>query len=434
LSPQLRALLREFALEPQFEASPLSKPISGVRDVTAQVLNSLANVPRDRRYPAYSRVVGHHPDRWPPTSWESDKVTGYHFIASPLLTPGDRWVPQKLSFEKPNTIRPDAENLIFEVAGVKAPKLIAVSWPRRIAPAAQARPTPFLIYMRPMIKQKIESRYGGMVTEGPGFYVGPDGSLGTYPYGWDFLFYGFWSFLNYWGDPLTRGQNTKGLPYQIAASGKDAVLIMPLNAPPKVDGSELGEFMRAGFVQQLLKDIQTFMFRRHGLSSVPPLGRIALAAFSSGNDLAAQFVNLNINHPFVRDNLMELYMFDAPVQRKPDGSLLAPTWWSSAARWAAPGSTVGPASKMIRAYVQDTYPIPLLGGMDVPAQGSFVIKSRDSLLTIARLTRATWGNKRTEEQGDWPWEPKERWGMAHQLISATMLTDALQRSGFPQSN
>lgn len=361
-----------------------------VHDATANVSASLARVPNRRR-------VGHHPSIWPPAAWDTPPLLNHNYIAFPPVAGG------ALKFT-PRTIDPDTEDLVLEVNGVTAPRLIAVSWPRNVARSAGAEPTPFLIYFRPTVGQNVRA----------GFYVGP--GLGTYPFGWDYLFYGLWRYVNYTGDPLTRDPFAKGLPYQIAASNKNAVLVLPLN---KV-GEELGVFLNAASIELILNKIQAFMFLRAGIAQAPPLGRVALGAFSSGNMLATQFLSnpRNQSHPFYLNNLKELYMFDAPGN-------LVPTWVSQALRWAGAGSS---ANKMIRAYTRGNHPIyKTLLGVTTPAAGPFVVDSSSGLRTAAVLPDAAWRSA-TAFSG----APSlvRSWQEPHQLISATMLTDALRRSGF----
>lgn len=89
---------------------------------------------------------------------------------------------------------------------------------------------------------------------------------------------------------------------------KNAVLVLPLN---KV-GVELGVFMNAASVAEILLEIQAFMFRRLGFHSMPRLGRIALAGFSAGNTLVTTFLRNGAaaSHPLYLNNLKEVYLFE----------------------------------------------------------------------------------------------------------------------------
>jgi len=352
--------------------------LSRVRDRTNDVLASLARVPGSR--------VGHPPTSWPPSAWDTPSLANPRYIASPPVRAGNLYFDLR-------TIDPDTEDLVLEVAGVDAPQLIAVSWPRALRRTIDSDPTPFLIYFHPTVGQNV----------GAGFYEGPD--LGSYPFGWDYLFYGLWRYLNYMGDPITVDPYPKGLPYQVAASGKHAVLVLPLNKKR----IEVGAFLDAASAEELLREIQAFMFRREGIYEPPELGRTALAAFSDGNPLVARFLGLLINqrHLFYQNILKEVYMFDAPRN-----SVL--NWVAQAIRWARAGDGT---DKMIRIYTRNNSPShSTLLGQSTPAVPLFVASSSNGLRTAAVLPMAAW--RSTD------------WQTVHQLISATMLTDAFRRSGF----
>lgn len=149
----------------QITSLPLVLP--RVRDVTTRVLQSLAVVPDDKRYPGYSRARIR-----PPRTWDTPELKDRHYIAMPPLVRGDQWVPQQLSFDV-RTVRPDVDNVVLEVAGITAPKLIAVSFPRSLSRLASSDPTPFLIYFRPTVGQNVETRFGGGRKIGPGYYIAP---------------------------------------------------------------------------------------------------------------------------------------------------------------------------------------------------------------------------------------------------------------------
>ena len=368
--------------------SPSTASVS-VRDATASVLVSLARVPASR--------VRHHPSSWPPARWDTPTVVDHHFIASPPVTGSDVNLVQ-------HTVSPDMDHRVLEIMGVTSPQLVAVSWPRALAPAATSGPTPFLIYFRPTVGQNVAR----------GYYVGP--GLGTYPFGWDYLFYGLWRSMNYMGDPVTSDPYAKGLPYQITAAQRNVVLVLPLNRHP----GELGVFLSAPWTQRILTEIQAFMFRQAGITPAPPIGRTALAAFSSGNTLLTQFLGnpLNQRHPFYLDTLRELYMLDAPAG-------VVPGWVSQAIRWARAGSR---SDTMIRVFSRHNHgSYRALLGVAPPSGGPVVMDSAGGLRTVAVLPDTAW-RRATTSRG----APRlvRSWQEAHQLISATMLTDALRRSGF----
>ncbi len=112
-------------------------------------------------------------------------------------------------------------------------------------------------------------------------------------------------------------------------------------------------------------------------------------------------------------------MFDAPGK-------LVPIWVSQALRWAGAGSS---ANKMIRAYTRGNHPIyKTLLGATPPASGPFVVDSSPGgLRTAAVLPDTAW---RSATAAGGALRLVRGWQEAHQLISATMLTDALRSSGF----
>jgi hypothetical protein len=163
-------------------------------------------------------------------------------------------------------------------------------------------------------------------------------------------------------------------------------------------------------------------FRQAGVYVPPDLGRTALASFSSGNGLVTSFLAkaANQSHPFYLDTLRELYMFDAP-------GYMGPTWVEQAIRWADRGRN----EKMIRAYT--SYPVAnysKLLGQSTPPNFPYVVSSSDpnQLRTAGTLPARSW-NRAATAAGNANMAASN-WQEVHQLVSATMLTDALMRSGF----
>src|SRR5262249_23948175 len=140
----------------------------------------------------------------------------------------------------------------------------------------------------------------------------------------------------------------------------------------------------AAWMQRILTEIQGFMFRKAGVPVAPPLGRVALSAFSSGNGLAAQFLANpdNQRHAFYGDTLRELYMLDAPA-REVSG------WVWQAMRWARAGSA---SDKMIRIISRANHgAFGTLLGSAPPPSGPFVMDSpAGGLRTVAVLPEHAW--------------------------------------------
>ncbi len=365
--------------------------LSQVRDATAPALASLAQVPPNR--------TGEIPASWPPVAWDAPELADLNTIGDPLAAGSDLSIEQQ-------TLAPQVEGLVLEVKNVTAPQAIAVSWPDAVERTDGADPTPFLIYFHPNVGQNA-----------PPYYTDPN--VGTYPFGFDYVYYGLWRYMNFVGDPLTVDPYAKGLPYQMAASGKNAVIILPSN---KV-GPEVGVFQNAAAIDAILREIQAFMFRRKGVYTAPELGRTAMASFSAGNELITAFLGqpANQSHPFYLNTLQELYMFDVA-----QGG--ADAWVAQASAWARRGDS---ASKMIRAYTQ--YVLQNAGqllGATAPASVPFVTTSQDGLRSAAVLPSTVWNRAETAAGNANMATGQGSFQDTHQLISALMLTDALRRSGF----
>jgi hypothetical protein len=183
----------------------------------------------------------------------------------------------------------------------------------------------------------------------------------------------------------------------------------------------VGAFLSAPSAETILREVQAFLFRRAGVYTPPGLGRVALASFSGGNELVTKFLSnlTNQAHPFYLDTLQEIYMFDI-AQRS------VTAWLTEVQAWAGRGTST---TKMIRAYTQ--FPVgayaSLLGG--APAAAPFVATSADGLRTAAVLPGLAW-NRAAAAAGAPIMAAGGAFHDTHQLISALMLTDALQRSGF----
>lgn len=273
-------------------------------------------------------------------------------VQDPVLIPQSR----KLNVATQD-LAPSTEEFVFET-DLGVPSLVAVSWPKALDPKS-VKNIPYLVYFRPK-PNTTGDRWGPS-------YVGAS-KLGNYPYGWDFLYYQFWAYLNYRSDPLTyreerwhpskdfilkagppglRETSEKfsfGLPYQIAASGKPVVLIFPLLHHERT----LGQFFQADVVQKTLEAIHGHVLKKSGVQEPhPPLGSIALAGYSFSVDFVRQFLEApnNVKHPLLTRSLKEIYLFD-PSQYEDAGNLAI----KAAVNWADRDGTS--ATKAIRVYSQ----------------------------------------------------------------------------------
>jgi len=381
--------------------------LSRVQDATQDALTTLAGpFPPHHDPPAQwpPATVNQPAGNWPPTFWNSPEQDDLFYIGNPAVS-GNAIQVQQLS------LAPDVEDVVLRVQNVSAPQTIAVSWPNAVPRTDSAGPTPFLVYFHPTAAQNKRN----------GEYV-----QGIYPFSWDYVFFGLWRYMNYVADPLIGNPFAKGLPYQMAASGKNAVIVLPCNNggdPNNVNsgGPEVGVLRNAASMERILLEIQEFMFRRAGVYATPGLGRTALASFSDGNVLVTNFLERpdNRSHPFYLDTLRELYMFDAPANR-------APHWVDLAIQWAKLGSST---DKMIRAYTRGSIPnYASLLGQPVPSTGPFIITNQ--FRTAAVLPTGAWNSAASANGNSAIASGPEAWQDAHQLISAMMLTDALLSSGF----
>jgi len=376
--------------------------LSRVRDATQQALAELKVTPtglrEDRNVPkkdwknwkpiANERVQ--HPARAQPfDAWDTPSLS-VRFAANPPVS-------STMVQVSPQSIDPDTVDVVLEVANVPAPKMIAVSWPRSLARTDRSDATPFLIYFHPGMRQNVKA----------GFYEGNHQK--PYPLGWDYLYYGLWRYVNYDGDPYTQNPFCKGLPYQIAASGKKVVLVLPMN---KVD-IEAGSMVNAPAAEELLEEINGFMFRQARVYTPPPLGLVAAGAFSSGV-LLLQSLLASAQSTGRLAAMKEAYLFDRSFGNvAPNTAAVGAV--GSAIAWA--GSD---PAKRVRVYSQlDGRQVPnfqsLLGS--VPGGAPSVTESANRSRTVVITPKQTWG-------------PAVKEGGTHQFISAIMLTDALRRSGF----
>jgi hypothetical protein len=342
--------------------------------------------------------------------------------------------------------------ITLEVGGTQAPRLFTVIWPYSVARNKNTK-TPFLIYFRPGMSQSKE------------YYLEKE-PWGKYPFGWDYVFYGSWCYSYFWRDPFTDQPELKGLTAHLAASKKKAVVVMPL--PSR--GPEMGQFQNAGFASAMLKEIQGYLFRdgsdeadgatkekdqrrkqrkSTNRGALPGFSNIALAGFSSGCDFAVTFFSRPSNATFVDKHLKELHLFDP----KPGISKLA---YAKVKGWIkrdttnkfftylrvsdakARGNTGGEDK-----FKRDHAALTELTGR-APTAKTEILSSAQ--VTAVVTTNSSWeeattvpvdGNAKNPIADAWTSEhaskqPADRdgWQIAHQLIPALFLVDALRRGNF----
>ncbi len=319
---------------------------------------------------------------------------------------------------KNNATAPAMETLILEVQSDFKPKLVAVSYPKelekdkraqyqdvmRYGPVIANAANPqsvnfdkltFVVFFRPRLQQRVETTFGGVFGLRPGFYIGyqnlanePATSLNNqqlaqekffYPYGWDYLFYEFWHYLNYEDNPAID-PFFGGLPNQVFASGKKVVLVIPILS----FANDADAISDPAQLVSLLLAVQKFIFAEKFKLPVlsENIGSIILSAFSNGNYMATQVLQkAQGNFAF-----SEAYMFDAPKE-------LGEQWIEAADRWAKGIYGAG----VIRIYTQSLFSnlskiLNTSGLADAPTLGQTMDGTRSVALIGQRGWSALLGN------------------------------------------
>lgn len=389
----------------------ISVHLSPLRDATSTAIETLQSInPGNPQYykPELWQLRGSQiPQDWQqngsPASWEAKELSDCDLLGDPAFTANNQ-----LFFEHYASIAPPGESVVFEVKNVNGPQTIAVSWPQAIPRSSFSTTIPFLVYFHHNIGQE----------QGEGIYNPANPLIGAYPFGFDYMYYGLWRYLFYASSPLTGDEainSLKGLVYQMAASSKNAVIVVPCNRMGL--SPEIGEMANPDWLQMILREIGASMLRRAGVyDTFPAPGRVAFASFSAGNGFVLNFLTQQRNHPFIQTVLKEVYMFDA-------GTDINAAWVDTAVNWAESGS---PNDKMVRAYTQ--WP-PANYDRIASGPAALVHSTPDGLRTAATLPKSVWQSA-INTAGGKPIDPSRDPWPVHQLIASTMLTDALRRSGF----
>jgi hypothetical protein len=387
--------------------STLAIEVSRFMDVTDVALALLNDVPTKRivnNPPPPIVVPGHERNYfeslyngWPPTVWDTVPQTGVNYIDTENPV-----VDDVLNFHVDDDLVVDNVNLVLRMAGVDSPQLFTVSWPRAMNPTETSDPTPMLVYMRPGVGQEVKE----------GNYMAAN--LPPYPFNYDYVEFAGFQYLSYAGDPLSRDPSPKGIPYQVAKSGKNVVTVIPCNRV----GPEFGKLLDSTAAQVMLEEIQAFMFRRAGVSKLPDsIGHVAIGAFSSGNGWLAQILASPGNRAstFLQDHVTEVFFFDPPSD-KVDACVAAALTWA--------GSN---ADRHIRLYSHGLHPshAKLLGVP--PPNDLFITASVDGRNTAAVLPELGWRRsliaiRHRPLPASWDWRD------VHQLIPSTMLTHAMAQT------
>jgi hypothetical protein len=381
------------------------------RDITDQALAELLAVPAPRQ--GTSPPAPDEESVWPPTSWHGPTVTSFTQVSPRILRPGSVTLGSKTftSVVEGVTVpyQPATTERVLERTAGSLPRRLVVVWPDSLSRNANSTPTPYLTFFTHLLNQNQAE-------------LKPD--LDLYPTAWGYLWLAIWRYLNYSDDIANSaigGHFSRGLLEQLVTSGKKLALLLPVGDASRATTAEVGDCVDAGKLQDLLLEIDAFMFREAGLEKAPngALGACGLASFSSGNNEVATFLTSRNNQStaFYKDTLLEVYSFDNPRASVP-GYVAA-----GALPWLNAGSQA--ASKALRLYGTH-YPtyatvLPTLLPNEVaptPEQPFVTASTSVPNRTLAVLPEPCW-------DGDFGVSDAQG---VHQLICATMLLDALRRS------
>jgi hypothetical protein len=391
---------------PGFQNTTAIVRLSRFKDVTADTLALLSHPPSKRHILTRKGWVDTPVDEvtdhqnfwgtWPPADWGLHNVHDAHFL--------DATTPVKsgaLNFAQDTSLKIDVDSVVLRLAGVDAPQLFAVTWPKTIAPKANATPTPFLIFIR-------QANAGNGYDE-IGLYVGGELDRQPYPSNFDYADTLFEQ-LHYKSSPLFS-PGMKGVPYQVAKAGANVVTVIPSNSFEK-DFGVMDDTEQTG---KILEELQAFMFLRAGVQDPPAsVGKTAFASFSSGNFFLGRWLANPANRAgsFLSNVVTAVYFLDPILDPKHTD---VNTFIKSALTWA------GTADKRIRLYMR--YPsdahVKLLG--KTPG-APYVQNSADKRRTAAVISDDTWVTTFKRVTGG---SITKDWQYSHHIICATMLTHAL---------
>jgi len=378
----------------------VSIKLSRFKDVTSQVLGLLRTPPTTRKNRPANDAKGlkQQYGAWPPGKWEIKPAPKAHFInvTAPVTAAGDAF-----DFAK-GSPAVQVDSLVLELAGVPAPRLYGVVWPKAIAPRKDAPPTPIFLFFRQTCGQDV--KYG--------IFTG--GQLGPYPYNFDYAERCLFESLHYGDTPLSLpvawSLRPKGVPYQVAKAGASVVTVFPVASV----GPEYGVLADTEQTGKILEELQAYMFWRAGIADPPgSVGNTAIAAFSSANYELRKWLESPANRKgaFLSQTVRAIYFLDPPTAAIDPCITAALTWAKGAG-----------SDKRIRLYsrVSTSSHQKLLGAQPPPEP--YVENSSNKRHTAAVLLLGSWDKTFKNVVN---LNTTFAWWDAHHFIAATMLTHAL---------
>ncbi len=266
----------------------------------------------------------------------------------------------------------DNEFRVLEVKGFKAPALLAVAWPRKNNTQSPTTPTPPGFRAAPM---EALIFFHASFAQNAQIY-----NLTPYPFGFQQMFHGFQSYLAP-SDPLDDAYPLS-LPFQIAAAGKQATLIIPLN---RVAFPELANLNFGEQAVETLEEVHAALLRVAGLYHwTPQIGRLAIASFSAGIQELLVFKQAAVQQKLLSALLQEIYIFD-PVH---DSAATVMNYASGLKAWAS-----NVQERRVRVYNNAAGPShPGFVGKNTLPNPAFVADSNDKRFTTGVVTDADWLN------------------------------------------
>lgn len=328
----------------------------------------------------------------------ADKTGEFRFVTATADVPGS-----------------DTFDVVLARPGDVHPKLIAVSFPKSLLTTDEL---PVLVYFHPTLGQAQKPEKGlNYYTLAPNLKSVEDGEF--YPFGWDFLYFNFWNYLNY----PTPGFNTAysvGMNYQRQLAGKDVITVLPVLHPH--DSIGVGDFLNPDRLLTILGEIKWHFTQKVSMTDdnfvAPENFRVAIGAFSSATPLLARLVS-HTDTVFCRECLKEVYFFDPPESNGDDCI-------SRAMRWAG-----GNGDKHVRFYSQTAFSTfnRVVGSKAQVKYHHVVTDPANPNHSAALLNSKFWQGVATGPLLE-QIKTSEDYSLYHSLIASGMLTDALARSGF----